>query len=304
MKHTIITWDCSYRAFHHLIDALAGQDYPPDEWELIYVEQRSKRVSNARNRKQGAGLRSLWDRYQEVGGAVNLLPVYLGDKTDAPYHLGRCVNAGLAIAQGDIVSVMDGDQLLQPHFLSSLDDFHNRAEEGVASVHCHVASGPVGATKESWTEATFDFDDVLALCPYGHDPYPAGTKPGSYGAMVSAWRLSWKHIGGLDEHPLWCTSASMVISDAAHRLEMRLGVETELLPDTFSVHPWHPHGYGRTGRAKDDEQVKAYLALQRELMDATEHYDWYRRTSVADRLYQANKKLVDAAHRAELRMMG
>ncbi len=302
ITHSIITWDCSYRAFHHLIDALAGQDCPAKEWELIYVEQRTKRVSSARNRKQGAGLRSLWDRYQEVGGAVNLCPVYLGDKVNVPYHLGRCVNAGLKIAQGDIISVMDGDQLLQPHFLKSLAAFHE-GRDAIASVHCHVAGGPVGATKENWTEATFSFDDVLALCPYGHDPYPAGTKPGSYGSMVSAKWEHWQAVNGHDEHPLWCTSASMVNSDTAHRLERLLGVETELLQDTFSVHPWHPHGYGRAGRAKGDEQVEAYLALQRELMNATEHHDWQKRTSVADRLYRANKELVDGVHQAELRMM-
>jgi hypothetical protein len=302
MNHTIVTWDCSYRAFHHLIDALVGQDYPTGEWELIYVEQRTKRVSNARVRKQGAGLQSLWEHYQAVKDDINMQVVYVGDRAGVPYHPGRCINAGLGLARSDVVSVMDGDQLLQPHFLKSLDAFHD-GRDGIASVHCHVASGPVGATEGNWTEATFDFGDVLALCPYGDAPYPAIKKPGSYGSMVSARRRHWEVVGGMDEHPLWATSASMVISDAAYRLERLLGAETELLQDTFSVHPWHPHGYGRKGRARGDEDVRDYLNLQRVLMADTKHHDWRTRTPVADRLCEANRELVDRVHWAELRMM-
>ena len=59
MHHTFIAWDCCFRNCFHLVKALADQDYPKDQYELIYVEQHSREASDSFN--HSLGLPSLKD---------------------------------------------------------------------------------------------------------------------------------------------------------------------------------------------------------------------------------------------------
>ena len=59
MLHSIISWDCSYRNFFHIIDGLLNQKFSKDNFELIYIEQRSK--NHANNFNHQFGLKSLED---------------------------------------------------------------------------------------------------------------------------------------------------------------------------------------------------------------------------------------------------
>ena len=116
MIHSIICWDCSFRNFFNTIDGLFSQDYDSNEFEIIFIEQRSRAIAD--NFNYSLGLKSLWDRYTEVQDDLKIRVHYLNDPEENPYHLGRSVNYGLSLAEGRIVSIMDGDLLLPKDFLS------------------------------------------------------------------------------------------------------------------------------------------------------------------------------------------
>ena len=75
MKHSIISWDCSYRNFFHLIDSLNQQNYDKNEFEIIYVEQRDQNTADFYNHK--LGLKALSDKANEYKNKLNLKVIYL-----------------------------------------------------------------------------------------------------------------------------------------------------------------------------------------------------------------------------------
>lgn len=131
MKHSIITWDCSFRNFFHTLWSLSKQDFPKNEFEMIVVEQRSRIESDAYNKKWCCP--SLYETVEALRGLINIELIYLNESNESRYHFGKCLNAGVSRASGDIISTMDADTLLRPNFLQDLDTFH-RNYEGVANI--------------------------------------------------------------------------------------------------------------------------------------------------------------------------
>ena len=286
MIHSIISWDCSYRNFFHLIDGLLNQDYDRDEFELIYVEQRTEEFANTYNHK--LGLKSLRNRYEEVKDQINIQIIYLGDDETIPYHLGRCNNKGIELAKGEIISIMDGDLLLPPNFLTMLEEYH-RKQTAIVNLFRHTASYPIGVEKENWTEGVIDFERCLEACPTRNDPIPQTV--GNKGPLISARKEHWKAVDGYDLHPIWSTGLSRLGQDVNARLEILTGVESTALPNAFAVHPYHPAGFKRTVT-----KSQRLLDLQQNLIDwsrSNEKPSWKERTTYTEQLYNANREFVD-----------
>ena len=257
MKHSIILWDCCYRNFFHLTGSLADQDYPKDEYEIIWVEQRTRAASDAFNHR--LGLRSLGDTVALHADRCGVRAVYLGQPATRPYHIGVCVNAGAALAKGEILSRMDGDMLVRPDFLRRLDH-EMAARRGVINLARRGAARPVGVPPERWTEGTIDYDLCRAECPRGFDPVPPVVR--NKGPCLSAPRAWCEAVGGYDEHDLWATGISRNGQDLTARLEIYSGVPSRSLPDQIGVHPYHPTGLNRLG-----ESETAIFAAQQSLID-------------------------------------
>lgn len=98
MLHWIINWDRAFRDFFHLVHTLAEQNFSFNEFEVIYVQQRSREYADQRNKSRGlAGLADLELKFRSI---LNFRVIYLNQQEDLPYHLGICNNAGLAVARG------------------------------------------------------------------------------------------------------------------------------------------------------------------------------------------------------------
>jgi hypothetical protein len=286
MQHSLIAWDASFRDFFHLIDGALAQEYDTSEYELIYVEQRSKEFANEYAAAEGVA--SLEDRYEEVKDDLDITIEYIGDDTSRPYHIGRCVNRGLELAEGEIVSVMDGDQILPPDFLDVLDEFHD-GRDAIANVIRRNAAHPVDVDERNWKQATIDYEGVLEACPDRGDPIPSDTP--NYGPLISARAEHWEEINGYDPHRIWSTGVSLVGSDANKRLENHVGRESELLEDAVTAHPWHPIGFDR-GVFRN----KKMFYLHDKLVDyAVEHgvEDWSERVEFTRSLYEDHRMFVE-----------
>jgi len=279
MKHTIISWDCSFRNFFHLIDAVEKQNYNKSEYELVFVEQRTREIADAYNHQ--FGLKSLWDRYQEVRDNFNFRVIYLNHPLAEPYHLGRSNNVGLEIANGEIISIMDGDILIHPNFLKCLDVAHYE-HNAVINLARHYASRPVRARFDNWTEGVIDFDLCLAECPDTDKPIPRAVN--NKGPLISAPREWWFAVGGYDKHRIWATGISRLGQDVTTRLEIYSGRESLALPGQFCVHPYHPAGFDRGA-----DLEKMVLSIQEELIiwsRQNREYSHRKRQYIQERLYK------------------
>lgn len=286
MQHTIISWDSSYRDFFHLIDTLAAQDYPQEEYELLYVEQRSKEYAEEYATEEG--VKPLSDRKEEVQEELNITVEYLADPIENPYHLGKCVNHGLELANGDYISVMDGDQLLPPSFLQALDEFHQNGNR-IANIVRRMAVEPVGVNKENWKQADIDYSECLEVCDQKGKHIPDRVR--NKGPMISARRSAWEEINGYSTYKIWSTGLSRLGQDVTARLENHLDVISEPLPETVAVHPWHPTGFDRAMFSN-----RRLLHLQKQLIDyAIENniIDWRDRSAYTDSIYKDNQTFVD-----------
>jgi len=289
MTHSIISWDCSYRNFFHLIDGLLIQDYPKEEFELIYVEQRNKEIANQHNHK--FGLKTLEDRFNELRDKIQLRVLYLNE-VYTPLHWGKCVNAGIKVARGEIISIMDGDQLLPSDFLKKLTKYHLRYPDAVVNIHRRCARYPVGVKSyKDWLRAKIDFFECLDACVDKYSPLPRIT--GNKGPLISARRKYWEEINGYDPHPIWSTPFARLGGDVTKRLEIAAKTQSVALPDCFSVHPWHPNRVAPL--RENDEKVAKFFALQERLISwSIEHNNpsWKSRAFYAEKLYKENKELV------------
>lgn len=290
MMHTIISWDCSYRNFFHLIDGLLFQNYPKEDFELIYIEQRTKEIANEFNNK--LGLKSLEDRYKEVKDKINLKVVYLNEPLDVPYHLGRCNNAGLRIAKGEIISIMDGDQLLPSDFLEKLTAFHSNNPNAVVNLHRRMAEYPVGVKSyDDWVNGSINFYDCLNSCK---DKYSLIPKiAGNIGPMISARKHFWDMIGGYDIHPIWSTVLSKSGTDVNRRLEIAAQTQSVCLPKCFSVHPWHPKGGGLLRKEKEALQ---FFSFQDKLVSWSikcKKVHYQERMNYTYKIYGNNKQFIN-----------
>jgi hypothetical protein len=294
VKHSVLSWDCCYRNFFHTAEAFAHQTFASSDFEVIYVEQRTEAASDAHN--HGLGLPSLREVVSSLADRIGIRVLYLGDDANTPFHWGRAVNAGIKVSSGAIISVMDGDLLLEPEFLSKLDRYHAHNPASVVNLHRRMVPFPIGVPRDRWTEQRVTFDACLAACPDRDQPLPAA--PNNYGPMISAHREHWVAIGGYDENPIWGSGLSLLGTDVTRRLEIEVNAGSRLLPDTFCVHPWHPVGFQRHTLA-----ARRILALQQSLIDwtiANRQSDWRKRQDVTTALYEANRRFIDRVMRSDI----
>ncbi|MHA2232084.1 MAG: glycosyltransferase [Candidatus Hodarchaeales archaeon] len=302
MKHSIISWDSTFRNFFHLIDGLLAQDFDRDEWELIYVEQHSLDYANAYN--HSLGLPALSDRCAEAGRQANIYAVYMNDAPEEMYHHGRILNYGIKRATGDIISYMDGDQLLAPNFLEELTHFHD-AGIGVAGLLRHILKAPTHRmARIKWMEAPTSFQDCVESL--GNKPLKPSrsSRPKNDGPLVSALREFWEMTRGFDTNRIWGTSGSRAGGDIVARLEIATGRRARRLMNTYAIHPWHPIGYGRRDALEKGPGKRIQSGLQQQLVNwcvNIKEYNWMNRVPYTIRIYQENKDLIEEAIKEETR---
>lgn len=306
IKHSIISWDCCFRERFHLLTTLAGQDFCGSEFEVIFVEQRSKSVANKIAYERGVP--SLEECIASVSEKICARAIYLNTSADDPYHLGICNNAGIQQARGDIISVMDGDTLVRPGFLNQLSQFHEDRLV-VGNLHRLMCQYPVGVSRfREWKSASMGFEQCLRACTGAYlKRWPE--KCDNKGPMISAKRELWEATAGYDDHPVWSTSASTAGMDMNMRLEIAGKTESQAIPDAFCVHPWHPVGYAQHARESSRRVTEAYFGLQKAIRQwtlARQLADWRERTDFVNDLCRDYQDVIDQVHQedAEQRRVG
>ncbi len=147
-KHSIISWDCSFRNFFHLISSLENQDYDLSNVEFIFIEQRSQSVADEICRTVATlPINEVVRRYTKK---LQVQICYLEEADSEPYHPGRLLNRGIELAKGAYISTMDADILVPNNFFKVLDMVHARGDV-VVCMHRYTAAYPCGVLFENWT---------------------------------------------------------------------------------------------------------------------------------------------------------
>jgi GT2 family glycosyltransferase len=111
LRISIIMVDGAFRQSYHAVDFFCTQDFPTDEFELLWVEFTDY-------------------VHPQLAEAVARYPnariITLNQSGD--YHPALCFNAGIEAARGDLLVIPDADQACEPDTLQRLWDAHQRDE--------------------------------------------------------------------------------------------------------------------------------------------------------------------------------
>lgn len=289
IKHSIITWDNSFRNFFHLVDSLTQQQYDLNKVEVIFVEQRSEEL--AQQVADSAEVESIRQVSERLKDQLRLRLLYLDEPDDSPYHPGRLLNYGLRMAQGEILSTMDTDQLLVPNFLSTLEKVQD-AGNVIAYMHRHAADRPCGVTVGNWTRQIVDYDLILGTCPDHHVAIPA--KIVNRAPLISARRENWEIIEYYDDHRLFSTAYTLFGVDVSTRFSLLPGIAEISLP-VVSVHPWHPNPLNRS---KEPFQIlySTQMNLVKWSLD-NQRFQLKDRLTLTNQIYEKNRSQIETAIR-------
>lgn len=134
MKVSIITWDASFRESYHTIDFFIKQDYPKDQFEFIWVDFYQN---------QNPSL------LKKIEGLPNFSILNLRNRKDTPWHLGKCINAGIERSKGELLIIPDGDVVVPVNFLGTVEQVLSKTEE-------------MAVYFRRWDEPKESHDDVLS----------------------------------------------------------------------------------------------------------------------------------------------
>jgi len=106
MKISVITWDCSFREKFHTIDGFCKQDYPNTDFEFIWVDFYDNKNP---------------ELLKKIETYPNASLLNLKHNKDTTWHLGKCINAGVKVASGDILVFPDGDIIVYNDHLKVIE---------------------------------------------------------------------------------------------------------------------------------------------------------------------------------------
>ncbi|MDB0020188.1 glycosyltransferase family 2 protein, partial [Planktomarina temperata] len=279
MDLTIITWDCVYREFHHLITALEKQQTNAS-FELLITEQRDKNTSDAfaKNRK----VDSLSTRVNRSTIKNKIKLHYMNDIKN-PYHVGKINNFSLKHAQGRIIAIMDGDMLLQENFIETLLSQFRNDENQVVNLQRASARRPNKSGFVNWKKQIIEYREILQICPQNERIIPDVIR--NKGPMIAATKKNWDKILGYDDSWYFSTAASMVGVDVNTRLEIATDSIAKPLIGQIAVHPYHPVDYNR-----NTEKLKIFLKNQGDIIKKSLDNEVY---DMSDRYPQLPTKLME-----------
>lgn len=228
MKISIITWDACFRESYHTVDSFCSQSYDTNFFEFIWVEyyKNDNPVLNDKILKY-----------------TNAKLINLNNSQDEPWHLGKCINAGIRESNGEIVIIPDGDIIVQPDFLQNIDTILKNKNSLV--VYFRRWDEP---ETEGQKKPTLDINRLKKVCRL-HNPT-------NYAGTVALNRETLAAVGGYEEH--------IVFSKAgANGLELYIRLRNASFPILWHeipiYHPYHPNTGFSEKRQNKLEFLKQYF---------------------------------------------
>ena len=106
MKISVIAWDCSFREKFHTVDSFCTQDYPNTDFEFIWVDFYDNNNP---------------ELLKKIEAYPNASLLNLKHSKDTNWHLGKCINAGVKAAKGELLVFPDGDIIVHKDHLQVIE---------------------------------------------------------------------------------------------------------------------------------------------------------------------------------------
>jgi hypothetical protein len=225
---SIVLIDWSVRESFHVLNYLAKQTIPREQYEIIWVEFYSRREA----------MRYDADKF-----------IILGFPKTVYYHKHLMYNAGIIHASGDLVCFCDSDAILGDNFvdsiLSTFDEQYNTV--------LHLDQ----VRNQDRKFYPFNYPKMVEVFGKGCSNWRNGTTVGladridyihsrNYGSTMIAWRSDLIRIGGADEH-LDYLGYICGPYDMTFRL-VNAGLNEIWHRKEFTYHVWHPNQGGKLDR--------------------------------------------------------
>jgi hypothetical protein len=224
VKISVIMVDGGFRERIFGVEYFSQQDFPPQEYEILWVDFYDKAHPQLKN-------------YPQV-------KVITLDKQGI-YHSSYCFNAGIKKARGEILVIPDADVMVEEDFLTAVYKEHHKLPGLVMYFHRLIQE------EKSYKSDDLSFRYIQQSCQR------MVSNPENYGGCITVRKKWLEEIGGYELHRAFASGAHANGKDVYTRLK-NLGLYVKWHPHKFLYHPWHPGtGYVRA----DQKRVKWQLEI-------------------------------------------
>lgn len=203
MKISVIMIDGGFRDNAFSAKYFAEQDFPAEDYEIIWVEYFNK-----------VNL--------ELDKSDTLQKITLNREDE--YHSSFCFNAGIEMAKGELLVIPDADQIAKPDFLKTVWHCHQQYDKLVMYIY------RFDETTDNRVKS-FDFDELEKKCVLKN--------PENYGGCITARRKWFMEVNGYEMHPIMQSGFHANGMDMAVRFK-NLGLAIQWHPTLKLFHPYHP----------------------------------------------------------------
>ena len=229
MLISVIFWDAAFREHTHTIDIFAAQKFSYGDFEIIWVDFY--------NSSRGVE--------QKVNIYENVRLIKLQNPSSQPWHLGKCVNAGVKVSSGDLLIIPDGDIAAEHDFLDHVWIQHQRVQDLV--LYYKRFDEPQEVSCEISRTSLLHLKDKSKL-----------TNGTNYGGCLTLRRQTFNDIGGYVEHSAFSNAGTNGL-ETYTRLR-NYGAPIRWAHDKFIYHPWHQNT--STPHEKNNLNILRFMALQ------------------------------------------
>lgn len=205
MRISVIMIDGQFRENTFGAEYFSCQDFPKEEYEVIWVEFYS-RVP------------------ESVTANPSVKVITLNNPETVTYHSSYCFNAGIAAAKGELIVIPDADQIVKPDFLSTIYRLHEAYDRLVIYPYRYDEINQ-GVLKD------YTFEELDRKCMLKN--------PLNYGGCLTVRKKWLLEINGYEQHKILSSGFHANGSDMYTRFK-NLGLAVMWTHDTKLYHPWHP----------------------------------------------------------------
>ena len=198
--------DGGFREHTYGAEYFSKQDFPDDEFEVIWVE--------------------FYSNVPESVKQFNKVKVItLNHSTDVEYHSSLCFNKGIESAKGELIIIPDADQIVKEDFLSKMWKTHSEYEKLVVYAYRYDEIN-AGELK------SFEWEELEKKCILKN--------PKNYGGCLSVRKKWLMEINGYEQHLFFSSGFHANGLDIYTRFK-NLGLAIMWSTDVKLFHPWHPN---------------------------------------------------------------
>ncbi|MCB9103902.1 MAG: glycosyltransferase [Anaerolineales bacterium] len=206
IKISVITWNGGFRESFHTVDSFAKQSFPTSEYEFIWAEYYDSADP------------VLLDKIHQVENAKVIFV-----NGEGQWHVGRCMNAGIAASRGDLLVLIDGDIVVRPDFLTEMWQTHAAYKNLVLYVRRW------DEPKTAHDAGQISVEHLETVCQLNN--------PTNYGGCLITGRQNIESAQGYEEHPI--IGGPGAVSKELYTRLCNAGFPIMWHSTEKIYHPWH-----------------------------------------------------------------